>query len=117
MVRVSAAGAHRSRWQSDDAWRAVRSWLQGPRGRSAAGPRRAAVARRVVLRDGEVALLADASPADDPALVLRVAADAAYLGAPIARPTLRRFDAELGPVPEPWTRRHARRVRGAPRWR
>jgi [protein-PII] uridylyltransferase len=36
-------------------------------------------------------------------LVLRAAADAAYLGAPVARPTLRRFDAELGAVPEPWS--------------
>ena len=48
-------------------------------------------------------LLADASPADDPALVLRAAADAAYLGVPIARPAMRRFDAEVGAVPAPWT--------------
>ena len=101
MLRVSTA-ARTVATQSDDAWRAVRAWLQGPRGRSAPG-RDVPLSPAVVLRDGEVALLADASPATDPALVLRVAADAAYLGAPIARPTLRRFDAELGPVAEPWS--------------
>jgi [protein-PII] uridylyltransferase len=101
MTRVSSA-ARTVATQSDDAWRAVRAWLQGPRGRSAAG-RDVPLSPAVVLRDGEIALLADASPASDPALVLRVAADAAYLGAPIARPTLRRFDAELVPVPEPWS--------------
>jgi [protein-PII] uridylyltransferase len=56
----------------------------------------------LVLRDGEVAVLADASPAEDPALILRAAADAAYLGVPIARPTLRRLDAEPGVVHHPW---------------
>ncbi len=101
MLRVSTA-ARTVATQSDDAWRSVRAWLQGPRGRSAPG-RDVPLSPAVVLRDGEVALLADASPATDPALVLRVAADAAYLGAPIARPTLRRFDAELGPVAEPWS--------------
>jgi [protein-PII] uridylyltransferase len=101
MTRVSTA-ARTVATHSDDAWRAVRAWMQGPRGRSAAG-RDVPLSPAVVLRDGEVALLADASPATDPALVLRVAADAAYLGAPIARPTLRRFDDELGPVPEPWS--------------
>jgi [protein-PII] uridylyltransferase len=100
MARVSGA-ARTIAWQSDDAWRAARSWLEGPRGRSAAG-RDIPLSPGLVLRDGEVALLADASPAHDPALVLRAAADAAYLGLPIARPTLRRFDAEPGVVHDPW---------------
>jgi len=100
MAMVSGA-ARTIAWQSDDAWRAVRSWLQGPRGRSAAG-RDAPLSPGLVLRDGEVALVAEASPADDPALVLRAAADAAYLGVPIARPTLRRFDEERGTVHDPW---------------
>jgi [protein-PII] uridylyltransferase len=101
MTRVSTA-ARTIATQSDDAWRGVRAWLQGPRGRSAAG-RDVPLSPGLVLRDGEVALLADSAPADDPALVLRAAADAAYLGAPIARPTLRRFDAEVGVVPVPWS--------------
>jgi [protein-PII] uridylyltransferase len=98
--RVSTA-ARTIATQSDDAWRAVRAWLQGPRGRSPG--RDVPLSPGVVLRDGEVALLADASPSTDPALVLRAAADAAYLGVPIARPTMRRFDDEAGTVPEPWS--------------
>ncbi|MDQ1429701.1 MAG: [protein-PII] uridylyltransferase [Actinomycetota bacterium] len=101
MARVSGA-ARTVAWQSDDAWRSVRSWLQGPRGRSASG-RDVPLSPGLVLRDGEVALLADVSPAEDPALILRAAADAAYLGVPIARPTLRRFDAEPAIVTDPWT--------------
>jgi [protein-PII] uridylyltransferase len=100
MARVSGA-ARTIAWQSDDAWRAVRSWLEGPRGRSAVG-RDVPLSPGLVLRDDEVALLADASPAEDPALVLRAAADAAYLGVPIAGPALRRFDAEPGVVHDPW---------------
>ena len=80
----------------------MRAWLQG-RAVAPAG-RDVPLSPGLVLRDGEVALLADASPADDPALLLRAAADAAYLGACRSRrPTLRRFDAEVGPVPAPWT--------------
>lgn len=100
MTRVSTA-ARTIATQSDDAWRSVRASLQGPRGRSPG--RDQPLSPGVVLRDGEVALLADASPADDPALVLRAAADAAYLGVPLARPTMRRLDAEVGAVPTPWT--------------
>lgn len=100
MTRVSTA-ARTIATQSDDGWRSVRASLQGPRGRSPG--RDQPLSPGVVLRDGEVALLADASPADDPALVLRAAADAAYLGVPIARPTMRRFDAEAGAVATPWT--------------
>jgi [protein-PII] uridylyltransferase len=100
MARVSAA-ARTIAWQSDDAWRSVRSWLTGPRGRSAAtsdtplGP-------GLVLRDGEVALLADASLVDDSSLVFRAAAAAAYSGVPIARAALQRLDTEVGTVAEPW---------------
>ena len=89
---------------------------QGPRGRSAAG-RDVPLSPGLVLRDGEVALVADASPADDPAFVLRAAADAAYLGVPIARPTLRRFDAERGTVHDPWAPETARGLRRAARRR
>ena len=101
LVRCLSVAARTIATQSDDAWRAVRAWLQGPRGRSAPG-RDVHLSSGLVLRDGEVALSADASPASDPSLLLRAAADAAYLGAPIARPSLRRFDEESLPVPEPW---------------
>jgi [protein-PII] uridylyltransferase len=88
MARVSAA-ARTVAWQCDDAWRAVRSWNEGPRGRTAGRDRD--LGAGLVLRDREVAVTADASPADDPSLVFRAAAAAAYEGAPIARPTLRRL--------------------------
>jgi [protein-PII] uridylyltransferase len=101
MTRVSTA-ARTIATEADDAWRSVRASLQGPRGRSSPG-RDLPLSRGLVLRDGEVALVADASPADDPSLVLRAAADAAYLGVVIARPTMRRFDVETCAVPEPWT--------------
>lgn len=101
MTRLSAA-ARTIATESDDAWGVVRAWLQGPRGRSSVGrdlPR----SPGLVLRDGEVALLADADPAEDPSLLLRAAADAAHLGVPIARPTMRRFDAEARAVAGPWS--------------
>jgi [protein-PII] uridylyltransferase len=101
MTWISAAARTIAR-QSDDAWRAVRAWLEGPRRRWSAG-RDVPLSTGLALRDGEVALVADASPGDDPALVLRAAADAAYLGVPIARPALRRFETETGVVEEPWT--------------
>jgi [protein-PII] uridylyltransferase len=99
MTRVSTA-ARTIASQSDDAWRSVRASWQGPRGRSPG--RDVALSSALVLRDGEVALVADAAPTEDPSLVLRAAADAAYLGVPIARPTMRRFDAESCAAPEPW---------------
>jgi [protein-PII] uridylyltransferase len=101
MTRLSLA-ARTIASQSDDAWRSVRAWREGPRGRSTAG-RDEPLSPGLVLRDGEVALRSDASLADDPSLVLRAAADAAYLGVPIARPTLRRFDAESIDAGDPWT--------------
>jgi [protein-PII] uridylyltransferase len=100
MARVSNA-ARTIGWHSDEAWRSVRSWVQGPRGRSAAG-RDVAIGPGLVLRDGEVALLADAPVADDPSLVLRAAGAAAYLGVSVARSTRSRFSSEPAAVPDPW---------------
>jgi [protein-PII] uridylyltransferase len=101
MTRLSTS-ARTIASQSDEAWRAVRAWQAGPRGRSAAS-RDVPLSNGLALRDGEVALVADASPASDPSLVLRAAADAAYLGVAIARPTLRRFDAEAVAADDPWS--------------
>lgn len=55
----------------------------------------------VVEQDGEVVLARAASPADDPVLVLRVAAAAAQAGLPIAPRALTRL-AECPPLPVPW---------------
>ena len=105
-------------WESDDAWRAVRSWLQVP---AAAGAgrerpvapgvvrarRRGRAARRRRPRRRRRRWCCGPRPA------------AAYLGVPIARPTLRRFDAEARRrCTEPWPDDAARRVRlAARRWR
>ena len=90
---------------SDDAWRRVRSWVDGPRGRqgSADRPLGAGLARR----DGEIVLVARAGelpdPASDPSLSWRVAAASAELGVPVARATARRL-AERQPVQlAPWS--------------
>jgi len=100
MAKLSAA-ARTVAWQSDEAWRSVHSWVEGPPRRSSA-PADVALSPGLVLRDEEVSLRADAVPADDSSLALRAAAAAAYLGVRIARATLRRFQDEIGVVVSPW---------------
>ncbi len=96
-LMADVAGAGRAiAWASDDAWRRIESWLAGPRGRGGSGDR--AVEPGIVLRDGEVALLADADPATDSTLALRVAAASAELDRPMARSTLDRL-AETAAAP------------------
>ena len=95
-----AAAARTIAWASDDAWARVASALAGPRRRTAGRDR--PLSHGVLLRDGEVALAPGASPADDPALVLRVAAAAAETGAPFARVTLDRLAAEAPSPGDPW---------------
>jgi [protein-PII] uridylyltransferase len=57
----------------------------------------------IVLRAGEVALSADAEPAGDPTLVVRVAAAAAQRNALIERETMDRLERDAAPLPEPWS--------------
>ena len=64
----------------------------------------------VLLRDGEVHLAADASPADDPALVLRVAAVTAGAATIVDRPSLERLAAETPTMPDPWPDEARRRL-------
>ncbi|MGB8650935.1 MAG: ACT domain-containing protein, partial [Mycobacteriales bacterium] len=70
--------------------------LRGP-----AGPVRRPLADDVVEQDGEVVLARDASPQDDPVLVLRVAEAAARNQLPVAPITLERLQ-DCPPLPEPW---------------
>jgi [protein-PII] uridylyltransferase len=56
-----------------------------------------------VLRDGEVAVTADADVVTDPSLVFRAAAAAAYEGTPVARASIRRLAAECPPTIERWS--------------
>jgi len=101
MARVSGA-ARTVAWQSDDAWRVVRSWHESLRGRPVT-PRDRDLGPDLVLRDREVAITEDASPADDPSLVFRAAAAAAYEGVSLARETLRRLTEECPPTIGRWT--------------
>jgi [protein-PII] uridylyltransferase len=97
-LMVELAGAGRAiAWANDDAWRRLESWLAGPVGRAGSGDR--ALEPGLVLRDDEVALLADAPLSTDSTLALRAAAVSAELDRPMARATLDRLSAEAV-VPE-----------------
>lgn len=83
-------------WASDDGWRRIRSWLAGPRGRGGGGDQ--VIEPALVVRDGEVALLAGADPAVDPSLALRAAAASASLDLPMSRGALDRLASRaMGP--------------------
>jgi [protein-PII] uridylyltransferase len=84
-------------WVNDDGWRRLSSWLAGPAGR--AGSRDHPVEPGLVLRDGEVTLLAGAPVSADTSLALRTAAVSAELDKPMARATLDRLSVEAG-VPD-----------------
>ena len=100
LMAAIAAAARSVAWTSDDTWRRVTSTLRGPVARG--GQRARPLAAGVVLVDGEVALAPGARPAEDPLLVLRVAAAAASRGWLIERHTLERLADEAVPLPEPW---------------
>jgi len=103
MGAVTAAGRE-VMWAATDGWRRLESYFTGPLGR--AGGRDIPVADGVVLRDGEVAIGADAGDAAglaDGSLLLAVAVAAAAYTIPIATTTLDRLEAsEIGP-PGVWT--------------
>ena len=88
-------------WHVDDAWRAARAAIEGPRGRTSGGGD-LALADGIVLRDGELALTADADLAENPSLLVQLADLSANRDAAIARPTLRRLVAEAPVLPDPW---------------
>ncbi len=101
LMRVVSQAGRTVAWHVDDAWRAARAALEGPRGRTSGGGD-VIVAESVVLRDNEFALTADADLDADPALLLRLADLSASRGASIARPTLRRLVDEAPELPDPW---------------
>ncbi len=103
MLAVSSA-ARTIAYASDTTWRRVAPPVARRRMlglRSAPGPTRRPLADDVVEQDGEVVLARDATPEDDPVLVLRVAEAAARAQLPIAPITLTRL-ATCPPLPEPW---------------
>src|SRR3954471_3297032 len=92
MAAVSSA-ARAIAFASDATWRRVAT--PSPRrrllGRRGSAPVRRPLADDVVEQEGEVVLARDATPADDPVLLLRVAQAAAWAGLPIAPHTLTRL--------------------------
>ncbi len=104
MAAVSSAGRTIA-YESDTTWRRVRPPARRRLlGRRSPEPVRRPLADDVVEQDGEVVLARDATPATDPALVLRVAAAAARADLPIAPHTLTRLAAECPELPVPWPR-------------
>lgn len=98
MTRVAGA-ARTIMWQSDDAWRRVRSWITGPPRRTSVG-RDVELGHGVVLRDGEIALNPDL--VKDPAALPRVAAAAAHADVPIQRVTQRQLAVGAPTLIDPW---------------
>lgn len=94
MQRALAMRARDVAWIARDVWRRLQATERGPLGRR--GRRDRPLGEGVVLRDGEVDLVADASV--DLVLAWRAAAAAARRDAPLARRALRRLG-ELEPDP------------------
>ena len=88
LTRFVAGAGRRIAWAAGDTWERIGSSLAGPGRR---GGRDLAVEPDIVLRDGEMAIEASASPALDDSLPFRVAAAAARAGVPVARDALRRL--------------------------
>jgi [protein-PII] uridylyltransferase len=96
MSRVAAA-AKTIAWTVDDVW----WWAEGaPSSKRGADGR--ALSAGIVLKGGAVELTPDAWPADDPTLVLRLAAAAATNHTRISRASLQRLADEARPYPDPW---------------
>jgi [protein-PII] uridylyltransferase len=100
MMRELSSAARSIAWVSDELWARAASSLEGPFRRRLWKDRD--VAPGVLLREGAVQLAADAEPANDPLLVLRVAVAAARHSARIERATLVRL-AECPPLATPWS--------------
>ena len=91
LVRRLASAARTVTWIAADVWSRLRTAERGPGGRLARRDR--SLADGVVLREGRVRVIADATL--DTALVLRAAAAAADRGVDLDRDALERFRLEL----------------------
>jgi [protein-PII] uridylyltransferase len=84
-------------------WRRVDDVLARPASVAAARrPSLTPVAEGVALAGGEIVLDRRARPAEDPALLLRAAAEAAERDVVLAPPTAARLARECAPLPDPW---------------
>ncbi len=100
LMRRVAAAARTGAWHLDDAWQRIRSWLAGPRRRSSAGAD-VDLGYGIVLRDDEVTLT-DRALSGEPTTLPRVAAAAAYVGAPIERATREALTTDAPALTERW---------------
>jgi len=100
LMQAISTAARTIGWASDDAWRHIARWLEGPGSRLVGGSR--SISEGVLLLDDVIAVDAD-SDMDDDSLALRVAAASARTGAPIARTTLERLRAEASVPGELWS--------------
>jgi [protein-PII] uridylyltransferase len=97
-LMASVASAARTiAWTSDEAWHRLR---RPRRGRAKAGA--IPVAPGILEDDGDICLAAEADPAHDPTLLLRVATAAARRHTRIDRDSLDRLAAEVPEWPSPW---------------
>jgi [protein-PII] uridylyltransferase len=99
LMRSLAEAARSIAWTSDDAWARIESSLAGPFGRMR---RERAIGGGLVLRDGEVQVIAETDVAHDPAVPLQAAAAAAVRETRVHRGTLIRLAAVTPELPEPW---------------
>lgn len=104
-----AASARTIGRAGDDAWRRIRSWVEGPRGRQGSGDR--GIGPGIAQRDGEIVLVADAGtgadgrlpdPDADRSLAWRAAAAAAQRGAPLSRAAIALLADRQPAQVEPW---------------
>src|SRR5438270_2908572 len=86
LMRAVSGAARTISLSGHDAWRRVRSWWAAPRGRAAGRDRH--LGPGLALREGEVVLTPEASPTSDRSLVLRAAAAASAVSAPLSRGVL-----------------------------
>ncbi len=99
VLMADVASAARSiAWVSDSTWHQV---LSGRGGRRRRGFRRTTVSPGIIIDDG-TASLTDAAPVDDQLLPLRLAAEAARVGAYIDHGSLARLAEHAPAVDEPW---------------
>jgi [protein-PII] uridylyltransferase len=100
LMKAVSTAARTIGWASDDAWRGIARWLEGPGSRFKGRTR--LISEGVMAVDDAIVVSADADLEDD-SLALRVAAASASTGAPIARSTLERL--RIGPTAlgDPWS--------------
>jgi [protein-PII] uridylyltransferase len=95
LMKAISSAALRVAWIADEAWARL-----APPQNARSTPQ--ALASGIELINGEVRLADDVDPADDPTLVLRVAAAAARQRARIERATLDRLGERCAEFPDPW---------------